>query len=54
MMLMNKVLRRIFTPQREEITEGWRKINKEVKSINLPIVSDGCETWSLNLTEKHI
>jgi hypothetical protein len=24
-----KVLRRIFTPKREEVTEGWRKLHNE-------------------------
>ena len=27
--LENKVLRRMFGPKRDEVTEDWRKINKE-------------------------
>jgi hypothetical protein len=25
----NRILRRIFEPKREEVTEGWRKLNNE-------------------------
>jgi hypothetical protein len=27
--LENKVLRRIFVPKRDEVTEGWRKLPNE-------------------------
>jgi hypothetical protein len=29
MVLQNRVLRRIFGPKREEVTEGWRRLHTE-------------------------
>jgi hypothetical protein len=30
----NRVLRRIFGPKREEVTEGWRKLhNEELRNL---------------------
>jgi hypothetical protein len=31
----NRVLKRIFVPKRDEVTEGWRKLhNKELYNLN--------------------
>jgi hypothetical protein len=46
----NKVLRRIFTPKRDEVTGWWRKLHKEefhsLRTINSRIVEIGrsCST----------
>jgi hypothetical protein len=29
MMFENRMLRRIFGPKRDEVTEGWRKLRKD-------------------------
>jgi hypothetical protein len=28
-MFMNRVLRKVFVPEREEVTGGWRKLHSE-------------------------
>jgi hypothetical protein len=39
MMFQNRVLRRIFGPQREEVAGGWRRVNNE-ELHNLYVSSD--------------
>ena len=53
------VLRRIFGPWRDEVTGEWRRLhNVEIndlycyRTIILPVVLYGCETWSLTLREE--
>jgi hypothetical protein len=29
----NRVLRRIFGPKRDEVTEGWRKLHNEIRDL---------------------
>jgi PAS domain-containing protein len=65
-MFENRVLRRIFGPNRDELTVGLRKLYNEqlrdlsknlkrriYKTIILPVILYGCETWSLTLREEH-
>jgi hypothetical protein len=44
----------IFGPKRDEGTGVWWKMHtEEIRSIILPVVLYGCETWSLTLREEH-
>jgi hypothetical protein len=58
MNIVNRVLRRVFGPKREEVTGEWRKLHNEeltqycvggkiYRTIILPVVLYGCEAWSL-------
>jgi hypothetical protein len=42
----NRVLRRIFGPNRDEVTGEWRKLHNELNGLYV------CETWSLTLKEE--
>jgi hypothetical protein len=44
----------IFGPKGDESTGvWWKQHTEEIRSIILPIVLYGCDTWSLTLKEEH-